>query len=185
MDEVQRARFLSHIERDSERMARTIDGLLRLSRLENQTVQTVKSAQTETGLVLATTLKSIVAEHGPRIVLSLAADLREHLAIDREHLEAVLNNLLENALRHGAPHEVRVDVQNRPDGTGVQLRITDRGPGISDVHRERIFNRFFTTRRDEGGTGLGLSIVRAIARARGGDVSFVSGRDGTTFRVEL
>ena len=94
-------------------MARTIDGLLRLSRLENQTVQTVKSAETETGLVLATTLKSIVAEHGPRIVLSLAADLREHLAIDREHLEAVLNNLLENALRHGAPHEVRVRIRMR------------------------------------------------------------------------
>ena len=64
---------VTHIEHDSERMARTIGGLLRLPRLENQTVQPVHDADGGTGLALSITLKSVVAERGPRIMLRLAA----------------------------------------------------------------------------------------------------------------
>jgi signal transduction histidine kinase len=63
--------------------------------------------------------------------------------------------------------------------------VRDRGGGIPEGDQSRVFDRFFTTEREHGGTGLGLSIVQAVARARGGSVTFDSGPRGTTFRVVL
>ena len=65
------------------------------------------------------------------------------------------------------------------------IEVRDHGPGISEANRTRIFDRFFTTRRDDGGTGLGLSIVGAVAELRGGRVECDSGEEGTTFRLVL
>ena len=72
------------------------------------------------------------------------------------------------------------------DGAAVTVTVTDQGPGISANNRDKVFERFFTTRRDRGGTGLGLPIVRAIARARGGDAWLAhSGAEGTAFALRL
>ena len=68
-------------------------------------------------------------------------------------------------------------------GGRLEVVVRDRGPGISDGNRARIFERFFTTERDHGGTGLGLAIVAAVARARGGFVDFDTGTGGTTFTL--
>jgi signal transduction histidine kinase len=94
-----------------------------------------------------------------------------------------VRNLLDNAFRHGAGHPVELEVDER--GGRLVIRVRDHGSGISEGNRDRVFQRFFTTERDRGGTGLGLAIVRAVAATRGGDLSFETGADGTTFELVL
>ena len=66
----------------------------------------------------------------------------------------------------------------------VEFRISDTGPGISDELQEKIFDPFYTTRKD--GTGLGLAVVQAIVRAHKGNISLESKTDeGSTFKLEL
>jgi signal transduction histidine kinase len=86
-------------------------------------------------------------------------------------LRRALRNLLENARRYGGG-EVTLSVQARPGG-GAELRVADRGPGVPEAHRERIFEAFFRLpghAEREGGVGLGLSLVRQIAERHGGSV---------------
>ena len=86
-------------------------------------------------------------------------------------LERCLANLVDNARRYGGP---RVDVIVSDSPHRVEIRVEDRGPGIPEAERERVFEpyvRLETSRAKEtGGTGLGLAIARAVARLHGGDV---------------
>jgi signal transduction histidine kinase len=89
---------------------------------------------------------------------------------DERLLRRALRNLLENARRYGGD-EVSVEVQRR--GAQVQLAVLDRGPGVPETMRERIFEPFFRLpghAEREGGVGLGLSLVRQIAQRHGGRV---------------
>ncbi len=84
-------------------------------------------------------------------------------------LRRALRNLLENARRYGE-HEISVEVA-RDAGARVQVRVCDRGPGVPEAWRERIFEPFFRLpghAEREGGVGLGLSLVRQIAERHGG-----------------
>ena len=76
-----------------------------------------------------------------------------------------------------------MDVDVGASGDRLRVRVRDRGDGISAGNRARVFDRFFTTERDQGGTGLGLAIVRAVADTRGGHVDFDTGPGGTTFTL--
>ncbi|HSW03708.1 sensor histidine kinase [Aquabacterium sp.] len=85
-------------------------------------------------------------------------------------LRRALRNLLENARRYGGD-EVTVDVVRA--GAGIEVRVCDRGPGVPEPFRERIFEAFFRLpghAEREGGVGLGLSLVRQIAERHGGSV---------------
>lgn len=97
-----------------------------------------------------------------------------------EPLEDAVRNLLRNAATWADPEDPTVRVAL--DAAG-RLRVSDSGPGVPPEHRERIFDRFFTTRREQGGTGLGLALVRAVAEAHGGRVWLEEGP--TTFVLEL
>lgn len=99
---------------------------------------------------------------------------------DYEELTALLNNLVENALRF-TPEGGVVDVSVSTDHDGVPvLRVVDNGPGIPEGERERVFDRFYrgsdatALARDGCGSGLGLAIVRAIAERHGAIVSLAS-----------
>ena len=108
------------------------------------------------------------------------------LSVDVSQLSQLLLNLVQNALAAaedtGEPARILLRAVRR--GTEVALEVHDRGPGIPEEARERIFDLFYSTRR--GGTGLGLAIVRRIAQNHGGRVEVESevGR-GTVFRVWL
>jgi len=99
---------------------------------------------------------------------------------DADRLRQVLDNLLDNALRY-APVGSAVTVSALREGDAVCLRVTDEGPGLNEMDRERIFERFYradTSRaRLSGGLGLGLTISKAIAEAHGGRIE-VQGRFG-------
>jgi two-component system phosphate regulon sensor histidine kinase PhoR len=96
---------------------------------------------------------------------------------DAHHLDQVLINLLENAIKYGTPGG-RVDVLWKQTPQGVELSIKDDGPGISKEHLPRIFERFYRVdrgrSRDQGGTGLGLAIVKHAMLAQSGSVKVES-----------
>ena len=97
-------------------------------------------------------------------------------------LAAIVENLVVNAERHGAaPIRVVLHVDDRQ----ARVEVHDAGPGISPANHQRVFERFFTTRRGEGGTGLGLAIARTIARAHGGELVLRSAPGETVFTLLL
>lgn len=99
-------------------------------------------------------------------------------------LNQIWANLIENAL-DAVPEAGRVEVQVRPEGRRVAVRITDNGAGIPEAIRERIFDPFFTTKPMGQGTGLGLDIVRRLARHNDGEIAVESRPGRTEFVVTL
>jgi two-component system, OmpR family, sensor kinase len=97
---------------------------------------------------------------------------------DELRLRQALGNLVDNALRYGAGE---IELMSRRDGQGVQLAVTDAGPGFDPEFAVRAFDRFTRgdTARSSSGTGLGLAIVRTIAEAHGGRAEVVRGRGAT------
>lgn len=179
MDDAQRQRFLDNIDAGAERMQRLVSRLLTLARIENR-----RTPLPEEDVALRPLLEGLIGRH-PQAEIELAIDpaAPETLRIAPDQLVSAVGNLLDNAVRHGAGQPVRLAVS--PVGERLAVAVSDRGPGISEANRRRIFERFFTTARDDGGTGLGLAITRAIARGRGGDVTFESGPEGTTFTLVI
>jgi signal transduction histidine kinase len=105
---------------------------------------------------------------------------------DARLLRRLLRNLIENAELHGKPP---VEIEIHRNGSSIELSVFDRGPGISDADRERIFEPFFrapNSGEKKGGTGLGLTLVRQIARRHRGDVMPVRSDGGRAgFAVTL
>jgi two-component system, OmpR family, heavy metal sensor histidine kinase CusS len=94
----------------------------------------------------------------------------------------VLDNLLDNALRHGGPHvEVTVD----QEGGRARIAIRDDGPGIPEAIRGRLFERFAREEKPTTGFGLGLAIARGLAEAQRGRLWLDGASSGTRFVLEL
>lgn len=171
----QRRRFIANIESDASRMERLVTRMLELARIESDPDEGVEVNP-------PSFITQVARSYGSLVELSLD-DPPEAMIISRDHLETALRNLIDNGIRVSAGAAVLVSAASRDGRLVVEVR--DRGPGIDEAHAERIFERFFTTERDSGGTGLGLSIVRAVARSRGGDVSFEAWEEGTVFTLVI
>lgn len=172
---------LPALSEDAQRLSRLVDDLLRLARidarvplahdeidLDDIVLETVGRAREHTALHLDTSAVS-----GARIVG------------DRDALARVVQNLLDNALRHA---RTTVTVTLTATGRAV-LTVTDDGPGIATDQRERVFDRFTrlddARSRDAGGTGLGLAIVRDVVLQHGGDVGVEDAAPGARLIVRL
>jgi signal transduction histidine kinase len=113
----------------------------------------------------------------------IAVDAPEGTAnVDQLRVEQAINNLLDNALRHG-DGTVRLSAERR-DGE-LEIVVSDAGSGFPPEFRDRAFERFARagSSRSGGGAGLGLAIVRAIATAHGGEAEIVG--DGPAVRVRI
>jgi signal transduction histidine kinase len=112
-----------------------------------------------------------------------------HVLGDERLLRRMLRNLLENARRH-AGSEIDVEVAPLDAEGGALLRVLDRGPGVAEAERERVFEPFYRpaghSEGAHGGVGLGLALVREIARHHDGDaVCLPRAGGGTAFEVEI
>ncbi|HEV2336411.1 MAG TPA: ATP-binding protein [Stellaceae bacterium] len=193
-DVAARERFLGIMREQAQRMARLVDDLLSLSRIElnEHVAPTDRVALAPVIDEVARGLELRAAERGIRIVRALPADLPE-VQGDRDELAQIFQNLLDNAVKYGRPHsEVRVT-----GGTGsgavpelVRVAVADQGDGIPSEQLPRLTERFYrvdTARsRMLGGTGLGLAIVKHILNRHRGrlDIASEIGR-GSTFTVWL
>lgn len=124
----------------------------------------------------------------PAGVAAIECEVQEGIVLrsDRGRVEAIVSNLLSNAIRHGRP-PVRVRAQR--SGATVTIAVSDGGDGVPEAERERVFERFVRLDRARGAThesnGLGLAIVRENARMLGGDVVMAADDGRTVVRATL
>ncbi len=174
---------------ESHRVARTIDDLLELSRIElgEEPVRDV----VDVVAVVAEAVdraRPLAEPQGITIhALEQPADVRA--TGDRRQLVSALGNLVENAVKYSEPG-ASVQVRVRVEGRWAELMVADHGIGIPAGDHDRIFERFYRVdrarSRDTGGTGLGLSIVRHVATNHGGEVLVSSQEgEGSTFVLRI
>jgi two-component system sensor histidine kinase AdeS len=107
---------------------------------------------------------------------------------DEARIRQALNALIENAKRYAASGRY-IRVETGLSGENGYIKVSDKGPGISEINRERVFDRWWRAEnsrsRVKGGSGLGLSVVKAIALAHGGFVRVLDGpqSEGVTFVI--
>jgi signal transduction histidine kinase len=117
---------------------------------------------------------------GVRITKEIAPKLPS-LVCDSEQLRQVMLNLVINATQ-AMPRGGTIVLSAGPHESGVEIRVRDEGSGIPETDLDKIFNPFFTTKKE--GTGLGLSVVHQIVTQHGGSVSAQRNPDGgMTFRL--
>ncbi|HUQ02830.1 MAG TPA: ATP-binding protein [Kofleriaceae bacterium] len=179
-----RAEFVATIRRNAERIARVVTGLLELERLEARADATAAPDAVELRPVVDAAVRAAAAARPDAPAITIDVPARLAVKADRDGLDHVIQNLVDNAQIHGAPP---VRVQAVVDGTRIRLTVRDSGKGITAEHLPRVFDRFY--RADsvgKPGSGLGLAIAQSHARAMGGDLSVDSKPgEGTTFTLEL
>ena len=183
-------RLASRMILEADRLSRTVDDLLELSRIEFG-----DDAEFGSVAVLA-----VVAEAEGRIgsaaeqaSIDLRLDVPHDVAVDgdQRQLVSAVFNLLDNAVKYSAPgSEVLVEAVDDPDDGVVRLYVSDQGVGVPRRDLDRIFERFYRVdrarSRETGGTGLGLAIVRHVASNHGGDIQVESTEGvGSTFTLIL
>jgi two-component system, OmpR family, sensor kinase len=184
MDTAPSSALKAELARNIAELDALIDEILLASRLETQASGALQAVREPVDLL------ALAAEEGARLNVELAWSGQAHDAIlpgDARLLRRMIRNLLENAQRHG---QQALSLAVSADASQVQIEVADRGPGVPESERERIFEPFYRSAHASerhGGVGLGLSLVRSIARQHGGSVQCL-GRDdgeGARFVVRL
>ena len=155
------------------RMRRLVDDLLDVSRIDRRGGVSIEPIDFDLAEEVRGAATRIGSEHADRRI-EVTAPERIDVHADRDRLDQVLTNLIENAVKYspdGGP--VRVVAERR--GGEVEVRVSDAGIGIPPEHRDHVFERFYQAdgdagRRRFGGLGLGLYISRAIVDAHGGRI---------------
>ena len=182
-------RLAERMLHEAHRVARTIDDLLELSRIEAEEPHPREAVPVH--LVVAEAVeraRSAAEQRGIPIELH-EPDHALSILGDRRQLVSAVYNLLDNATKYSEPGSP-VEVRTRSVGSAIEIDVRDHGVGIPTRDLERIFERFYRVdrarSRDTGGTGLGLAIVRHVAGNHAGDVR-VSSREGegSTFTLSF
>ena len=180
-----------------DRAQHLIEQLLQLSRLAPET-PALRRDTVDLADLVRTTVSSFSARADKRqIDLGAVAKEPIPIAADAQQLAILLNNLVDNALRH-TPAGGQVDVEASVHAGSPRLSVSDSGPGIPEADRHRVFDRFYRGQPAESaagpatggegapfeGSGLGLAIVRAVAERHGAGISLGDGPRGG-LRVSL
>lgn len=162
--------------RESARLGRLVENVLAVSQLEEgRRVLDLRSGDLAAHIqeVVAAQARHVASKGFAPVELALP-DEPLTLRFDAQAIEQIVVNLVDNALKYavsGDRPQLRVVLERGP-GRAV-LRVQDRGPGVPEAERERVFQRFVriehASTAHTPGTGLGLSLVRDLARAHGGD----------------
>lgn len=171
-----RGPLLSAMGGETERLIRLVDDLLVLTRADAGALK-LRMAPLDLGEVArgrCERLMALAARRGVRLEVDESTDSMKICVLgDADRLAQVLDNLLDNAIRHTAEGSiVRVDI--RQTGDEIQCAVSDQGAGIPAEHLPNIFERFYrvdsSRDRARGGAGLGLAIARALVLAQGGRI---------------
>ncbi|WP_332696095.1 ATP-binding protein [Bosea sp. (in: a-proteobacteria)] len=188
-DEKARERFLQIMREQGLRMARLVDDLLSLSRIELK-AHLAPQTPVDLGEIARTILDALVLMARERDV-SLVLDMPKHpvvVAGDRDELLRLMENLVENAIKYGRRGgKVEIKIESAAEAS---FSVRDEGPGIASEHLPRLTERFYrvdsAASREAGGTGLGLAIVKHIVLRHRGRLTIESVvGEGATFRAIL
>jgi signal transduction histidine kinase len=181
---------LAPILDQNQMLTRLVDDLRTLALADSGRLDLVRTPTDLSSLV-----KRIVERYSPQAAardIQIASHISENspnLSLDAQRIEQILNNLLDNALRH-TPDGGKVEVSLASSAQQVVLSVHDSGAGIPEDSLPYIFERFYradrSRSRSEGGTGLGLAIARKIAEAHGGTLTAANHpQGGAVFTLEL
>ncbi|MDR2367212.1 MAG: hypothetical protein LBF58_03745 [Deltaproteobacteria bacterium] len=168
MDPATFGKFADNVRQDLERLERLVGRLLALARAE--AISPTGEEKTE-AVGLAAALAERLRELHPGFSVTLAPGPGSlWLSINRDVLETVLLNLLDNARENGA-REATIGLS--AEGDRGAIVVGDDGPGIKEGDEEKIFEPFHTGRKKEGGTGLGLALARTLLSPYQGELTFL------------
>ncbi|ANT59554.1 sodium:solute symporter [Salipiger sp. CCB-MM3] len=182
----EKTKYASIIHDEAIRLTRLLDDLLDLSVLENGQV----SLNLRSGLLSDLLDRAVAAaaadEAGARLEIRrdpAAEQIMLHTDLDR--LSQVFINLVANARKYCDAAKPVLEISVRP-GARLAIDFTDNGSGVSAEAQDFIFEKFSrVSDQKAGGAGLGLAICRQIVTRLGGEISYVPGRGGASFRVSL
>jgi len=190
LKEEQRDEFIDNMLQDTDRLSQQIAIILDASRLERRRLPMRPEAVDLDRLVAQYREKRIAAPNGGGHVLELGETQPSVVWADRELLQTVLDNLIDNAERYSPPGTT-ITLSVQISGKWVLLQVRDRGIGVDPKERRKIFKLFYRGATAPGvarrGSGLGLFLVKGIVTLHRGKVDVLSegpGR-GSTFRVWL
>jgi two-component system sensor histidine kinase KdpD len=169
-----RRALLETVRAEHRRLKRLVENLLDLSRLQARAADARQELWTVDELI-AQALDALPG--GERVVVTTPDELPP-VHVDATQMQRALSNVVENALRL-SPADETVSVRLTATRKDVLIRVTDRGPGVPEAERERIFEPFHRVagRSDEPGAGLGLAIARGFTEANGGRM-WLESREG-------
>jgi len=177
-----RDRFLTHIEREAERLARLARALLTLARAHAGQERPRFDA-----VPLAALLQDLAegTRPGDGVVVAVECPPDLEANVNRDLLEQALRNLADNAVKHTPSG--RIVLRAYAAGTAVNVEVEDTGVGMSAETQQHVFDRFYRGQdRDAEGFGLGLAIVRQTVRTLGGHIELDSAPgQGTRVRIVL
>jgi two-component system sensor histidine kinase KdpD len=180
-----RDELLETIVEETERLNRLVTNLLNVTRLESGKVRLNKEPEALDDL-LASVLSRLSGRLEGRAVTVTCPSELPFVSMDPVLVDQVLVNLIENVLRYtpvGSPLAIAVHATEAE----LVVRVADRGPGIAEAERDKVFEKFYRgaqARLKDGGSGLGLTICRAVARAHGGRIE-IHARTGGGATVEF
>jgi two-component system, OmpR family, phosphate regulon sensor histidine kinase PhoR len=187
-----RERFLAIMQEQARRMARLIDDLLSLSRIE---LNAHRRPDTPVDLVpivrqVVDGLETLARDRGVTVNIEAANAVK--VLGDHDELVRIFENLIENALKYGAAGK-RVDIKLASSADSepeARVSVRDYGPGIAPEHLPRLTERFYrvdvSESRAQGGTGLGLALVKHILARHRGRLTIESAPGaGATFTIHL
>lgn len=189
-DEQEKNKYLSILQKETNRMSTLVNDLLEISKFDAQKVHFDMSS-----FPIDTVIKRAIAILKPQLdekkltVKTIISNKIPQCYGDEDRIEQVIHNLLENAIRY-SPQGVKLLIDARLLKNEIVVEVTDNGPGIPKDEQQRVWERFYRVDKDRsrgnGGTGLGLAIVKEIIDRHGGQVYIDSEVEiGTMFGFTL
>ncbi len=180
------ARKLAGATRSADRMSELVNRLLEVSRIMAGRMEIVRERLDLSTLVAGVAERFRDASRDAGSTLEVVVPPSLHGRWDRLRVEAIVANLLSNAVQYGEGKPIVLRLES--DGRAARLEVVDRGIGIAPADQARIFHRFerAVSEQHYGGFGFGLWVARLVAEAHGGEVEVASAPgEGSTFTVEL
>jgi two-component system sensor histidine kinase SenX3 len=182
-------RLASRVQHEAERVGRTVDDLLELSRIEAEEAHAREPVPVH--LVIAEAVEQCRNAAEQRGIPIEVFEPARHLTFlgDRRQLVSAVSNLVDNATKYSEPGSP-IEIATRIAGSRIEIDVRDHGPGIPARDLERVFERFYRVdrarSRETGGTGLGLAIVRHVAGNHHGECRVESREgEGSTFTLSI
>jgi heavy metal sensor kinase len=175
---------------EATRLTRLIDAMLMLSRADSGRIPVNRRESSLHDLVAEVAAQlNVLAEDKNQSIVIAADPAAVSANVDPVILRLALVNLVDNAIRY-SPAGGRIDLQVRNGGREATIDVRDQGPGVSPIHQQRIFERFYRVdearSRQDGGAGLGLAIARWAVEVHDGRLEIISEPGaGSVFRIRL
>lgn len=176
---------LATIRKRAARLHRRVEDLLRVARSESGEIELVFQDVPLRPLLEEAALSFEVPARRQRVQLALEAEEPGPLVhADREWLRQVVEGLMDNALRHGAPL-TRITVRQSREADGVRIVVEDDGRGVAPEQRAGLFERFARGSSEHSGFGIGLALAEWVVRQHGGRITLEDNIDGGGSRAGL